>query len=102
MIVKYNIFHCAGHTNACIASAYRKLCWTFELFLLSDQTLVILQFSTFENTFIVLIVTWQFDDAELWMINNIWGLIIFSWIDEGGFHKPLVRAVHLQNIIPLE
>ena len=70
-------------------SVYHKLCWTFELFLLSEQTLVILQFSTFDSTFIVLIVTWQFDDAEIWMM-NIRGLIIFYQIDEGGFYNLLV------------
>ena len=78
---------CRAHK--CLYSVYHKLCWTFGLFLLSEQTLAILQFSTFDSTFIVLIVTRQFDDAEVWRI-NISGLIIFYQIDEGGFYKPLV------------
>lgn len=102
MTLNYNIFLCVGHTNACIASTYHKVCWTFELLLLSIHTLAILQCSVFENIFKILIVTWKFNGAELWMISNIWSIIIFYKVVEAGFYKPLIMDGLSQNTIPLE
>lgn len=77
MTVNYNISHCVVHAKMLIYIVLRQTLlkfWTVFVVWSKFGDITVLYF---EDTFIVLIVTWKFNDAKLWRINNIWGLIIF-------------------------